>query len=258
MVYFLLLKQCEVTDVKCKACGRELPPGETECSCGEICDEVQEKEKDDATEIILTPDGRDLASLEKKQSGSKTRIIVLTAILAVVCIAGVILFFVLRSGDPLDEDTWRSVKKDGYSITLPKALEENDNIHEDDPDFKKIGFFVCDTAAVYISKSELNEAEKDLVKKSGVEKIRQDMIKNSKKMKLDNQSMTVKMQGDLVITEYAEVRQQYLKSSEDVWIVTAVLVTEDSIYEIEGCCSRDDKDKYHDSICKWLESFKPE
>ena len=60
------------------------------------------------------------------------------------------------SGDPLDEDTWRSVKKDGYSITLPKALEENDNINEDDPDFEKIGFFVCDTAAVYISKSELN------------------------------------------------------------------------------------------------------
>jgi hypothetical protein len=256
MVYFLLSKLREVTDVKCKECGRELPPGETKCPCSESSNEKQKN--DDTTEKVMTPDGRDLASLEKKPAPSKKRVIVLSVILAVVCIAGVILYFALKGPDPLDESTWRKVEKDGYSITLPEALKENDNINEDDPDFEKIGFFVCDTAAVYISKSELNEAEKDLVKKSGVEKIRQDMIKNSKKMKLDNQSMTVKMQGDLVITEYAEVRQQYLKSSEDVWIVTAVLVTEDSIYEIEGCCSRDDKDKYHDAMYKWLESFKPE
>lgn len=256
MVYFLLSKLREVTDLKCKECGRELPPGETKCQCSESSNKKQKN--DDTTEKVMTPDGRDLASLEKKPAPSKKRVIVLSVILAVVCIAGVILYFALKGPDPLDESTWRKVEKDGYSITLPEALKENDNINEDDPDFEKIGFFVCDTAAVYISKSELNEAEKDLVKKSGVEKIRQDMIKNSKKMKLDNQSMTVKMQGDLVITEYAEVRQQYLKSSEDVWIVTAVLVTEDSIYEIEGCCSRDDKDKYHDAMYKWLESFKPE
>ena len=256
MVYFLLSKLREVTDVKCKECGRELPTGETKCPCSESSNKKQKN--DETTEKVMTPDGRDLASLEKKPAPSKKRVIVLSVILAVVCIAGVILYFALKGPDPLDESTWRKVEKDGYSITLPEALKENDNINEDDPDFEKIGFFVCDTAAVYISKSELNPAEKKLVKESGVEKIRRDMIKNSKKVKLDNETMTVEMHGDLVVTEYAEVRQKYLKSSEDVWIVTAVLVTEDSVYEIESCCCRDDKDKYHDAMYKWLESFKPE
>jgi len=242
--------------VKCKECGRELPPGETKCPCSESSNKKQKN--DDTTEKVMTPDGRDLASLEKKPAPSKKRVIVLSVILVAVCIAGVILYFALKGPDPLDESTWRKVEKDGYSITLPEALKENDNINEDDPDFEKIGFFVCDTAAVYISKSELNPAEKKLVKESGVEKIRRDMIKNSKKVKLDNETMTVEMHGDLVVTEYAEVRQKYLKSSEDVWIVTAVLVTEDSVYEIENCCCRDDKDKYHDAMYKWLESFKPE
>lgn len=256
MVYFLLSKLREVTDVKCKECGRELPPGETKCPCSESSNEKQKN--DDTTEKVMTPDGRDLASLEKKPVPSKKRVIVLSVILAVVCIAGVILYFALKGPDPLDESTWRKVEKDGYSITLPEALKENDNIKEDDPDFEKIGFFVCDTAAVYISKSELNPAEKKLVKESGVERIRQNMIKNSKSVNLGNQSITVKEHGDLVISEYPEVREKYLTSSKDVWIITAVLVTKDSVYEIEGCCGQDDKDKYSDSIYKWLESFKPE
>ena len=111
--------------MKCKNCGREIKKGEIECECGAP---IEQEKAGDKNAKLTTPDGRDLSALEKP-AVKKTDIspVILVVIAAVIAIIAFIIYKVIVGSDIRNKDNWKTVEKDTFSITIPKAMEESDD-----------------------------------------------------------------------------------------------------------------------------------
>lgn len=229
--------------MKCEVCGRELAPEETVCECGNVLKSEQSGEK------------KEKSAKPKKASKAVNAAI----FLAMAVVMGVAAFFVYRliiTSDIRDKDNWHTVENENYSITIPKAMEESDDDVEIDSDFTKLGFFKCSKASVYISKAELNDEEQKQIKSEGLEVVINETVKKGKNQTINGYEINPQKVGDLIIVEYPLVAEGYIKGEEELWAVSATLITEQSIYQIDAYCANDDAEDYQGAMVKWLESFK--
>ena len=180
--------------------------------------------------------------------------------LIIFALIGVGVFFafkLFKSKDVLNEDSWEKRELGSCTITIPRALEESDNIIELNSNYTKLGFFTSENAAVHVTQYQLSDNEKQVLEaQGGVNTIKQNLIATSKKRKINGQQLDPKERGDLICVEYPATKKHYISSTDDVWVLDATLVTQKGVYELEACCPKADKDKYIDSMYKWLESFK--
>ena len=237
--------------MKCSSCGRELEEGTLVCECGQVVGE----EKGDSDEL-KTPDGRSLASLEKPSvSSRRNNILIICAMAAVI---GVIAFFVYKmiiGRELTDEKGWKEFETDSFSITMPDVLKESDEISETDPDYTKLGFYTSEKIAVYVSKAELNEEEKSVVKTHGIDAIRKSMMQEGSDQMINGQKLSPKQLGDMIYVEFPATKDGYIEVTDLLWEIDATLVTEDALYELEVYCPEQDKDEYSEAMLKWIESF---
>ena len=203
-----------------------------------------------------TPDGRDLASLEKPAvSNRRTNVLIILAMAVVIGIIAFIVYKVIIGRDLTDEKGWKKFETDSFSITMPDVLKESDKISESDPDYTKLGFYTSEKIAVYVTKASLNEDERSVIKTSGIEAIKKNMIKQGGEQIVNGQPLDPKELGDKIYVEFPATKDGYIEVTDLLWEVDATLVTQNAVYEIEVYCPEQDKDIYRDSMVKWIESF---
>ena len=254
--------------MRCQYCGREAQPGQVYCECGHPISlsggndygaaSGFHEPPSDYDKNWYTPDGRSLSSLEKKPGmGFGVKVLIMLIIFALICVGVFFAFKLFKSKDVLDEDSWEKRELGSCTITIPSALKESDNIIELNSNYTKLGFFTSENAAVHVTQYQLSDNEKQVLEaQGGVNTIKQNLIATSKKRKINGQQLDPKERGDLICVEYPATKKHYISSTDDVWVLDATLVTQKGVYELEACCPKADKDKYIDSMYKWLESFK--
>ena len=254
--------------MRCQYCGREAQPGQVYCECGHPISLSGGTDygasggfpdpPSDYDRNWFTPDGRSLSSLEKKSGmGAGGKILIMLIVLAIIGVGAFVGYKLIKGKDVLDEDSWEKRDLGGCTITIPSALEESDNIIELNQNYKKLGFFTSENAAVYVTQYQLSADEQSVLQaQGGVDTLKKNIIDTDKRRKINGQQLDPKQRGDLICVEYPATKKNYIKSTDDVWILNATLVTQKGVYELEACCPKADKDKYIDSMYKWLESFK--
>lgn len=257
--------------MRCQYCGREAQPGQVYCECGHPISLsgdnfsqpnpqpgfYQPGYQQQGFGSGFTPDGRSLASLQKKPgSGIGVKIVIVLVVIALLCGGGFLAYKLIKGQDVLDEDNWKKIDKSNYSITLPGAMKESDNIVELDPSYTREGFFQADDAAVYIGRMDLDADQQNIIKSNGLDKFKQAMLQAGSQRSINGQKLDPKMRGDLIVMEYSATRKNYLKNTDEVYILDAIYINEEVMYELEAYCPKADKDKYIDSMYKWVDSFK--
>ena len=254
--------------MRCQYCVREAQPGQVYCECGHPISLSGGTDygasggfpdpPSDYDRNWYTPDGRSLSSLEKKSGmGAGGKILIMLIVLAIIGVGAFVGYKLIKGKDVLDEDSWEKRDLGGCTITIPSALEESDNVIELNQNYKKLGFFTSENAAVYVTQYQLSADEQSVLQaQGGVDTLKKNIIDTDKRRKINGQQLDPKQRGDLICVEYPATKKNYIKSTDDVWILNATLVTQKGVYELEACCPKADKDKYIDSMYKWLESFK--
>lgn len=251
--------------MRCQYCGREAQPGQVYCECGHpisLSNDGYGAPTQGFNNVpdygnIMTPDGRDLASLQRKSGmGAGGKILVMLLVIIMIGVGGFFGYKFIKGGDPLDESTWEKVDKDSFSITIPKSFKESNNIIELSQGYDRLGFFKGDKAGVYIAKAEFTSDIKQAIQQIGVEGLKQTTIQAGNQQTINGYKVTVKERGDLLYMEYPVTRKNYIDSTDKLWIVDATLITKDRMYEIEAYCAESEKDKYMDAMLKWIDSFK--
>lgn len=254
--------------MRCQYCGREAQPGQVYCECGHPISLSGGTDygasggfpepPSDYDRNWYTPDGRSLSSLEKKSGmGAGGKILIMLIVLAIIGVGAFVGYKLIKGKDVLDEDSWEKRDLGGCTITIPSALEESDNVIELNQNYKKLGFFTSENAAVYVTQYQLSADEQSVLQaQGGVDTLKKNIIDTDKRRKINGQQLDPKQRGDLICVEYPATKKNYIKSTDEVWILNATLVTQKGVYELEACCPKADKDKYIDSMYKWLESFK--
>lgn len=254
--------------MRCQYCGREAQPGQVYCECGHpislsggtdySASGGFPEPPSDYDRNWYTPDGRSLSSLEKKSGmGAGGKILIMLIVLAIIGVGAFVGYKLIKGKDVLDEDSWEKRDLGGCTITIPSALEESDNVIELNQNYNKLGFFTSENAAVYVTQYQLSADEQSVLQaQGGVDTLKKNIIDTDKRRKINGQQLDPKQRGDLICVEYPATKKNYIKSTDEVWILNATLVTQKGVYELEACCPKADKDKYIDSMYKWLESFK--
>lgn len=254
--------------MRCQYCGREAQPGQVYCECGHPISLSGGTDygasggfpepPSDYDRNWYTPDGRSLSSLEKKSGmGAGGKILIMLIVLAIIGVGAFVGYKLIKGKDVLDEDSWEKRDLGGCTITIPSALEESDNVIELNQNYKKLGFFTSENAAVYVTQYQLSADEQSVLQaQGGVDTLKKNIIDTDKRRKINGQQLDPKQRGNLICVEYPATKKNYIKSTDEVWILNATLVTQKGVYELEACCPKADKDKYIDSMYKWLESFK--
>lgn len=242
--------------MKCEYCGRKLKDGELTCECGHAAGSSPKDERPQGAETkqesILTPDGRDLSSLKKPAKLSKgANAAIILAMALFFAVGAFIIYKLIIGADLRDEDTWKKIDKDTFSITLPSAMKESDDKKELDADYEKLGFFKAGKASVYISKADFNEDEKKMLKLRGVEGVRNWTLENAQRQKLN-----ARKEDDLIIVELAVRQDDLVKGTDELWQISGTLITEDCIYQIDAFCAYSEMKNYAECMLKWIKSFK--
>ncbi len=205
----------------------------------------------------MTPDGRDLASLQKKPGLSAgAKILLMLLVIVIIGVCGFVAFMIIKGGDELDENNWKKIDKSEFTITIPESFKESDNLIELDNEYTKLGYFKGKNAGVYISRSDFSAQEQSVIKQQGLAAMKKTMIEIGSRRKINGQQITVKERGDLLVTEFPATRKNYISGTDKLWVVDASLVLEDRLYEIEAYCAESEKDKYSEAMYKWIDSFK--
>lgn len=256
--------------MRCQYCGREAQPGQVYCECGHPVSLSQgadprassfgfDEPPSDYDRNWYTPDGRSLSSLEKKGMGAGGKIVIMLIVIMALAAGAFFAYkFITQSKDLLDEDNWEKKSFSKGSITLPSAMKESDNIIELSKDYTKLAFFTSDNAAVYLLEYKMPADKMEYMKTpEGLNAIKQNLITYNKRRKINNYQLDPKQHGELICFEYPSTKKNYIKSTSELWVVNASLVTPNGLYEMEAYCPKAEKDKYLDAMYKWLESFKP-
>ena len=255
--------------MRCQYCGREAQPGQVYCECGHPVSLSQgadpyagssgfNEPPSDYDRAMFTPDGRSLASLEKKGMGAGGKIVITLIVIMILAVGGFVAYKLIKGGDVLDEDNWETLDKPGFSITLPSAMKESDNIIELNKNYTRLGFFTSEKAAVYVLEYQLPSDQESILKTAnGIKLFKQSLMETTKRRNINGHKLDPKERGDLICFEYPATKKNYISSTNELWVINASLVTQTGVYEMEAYCPEADKDKYIDSMYKWLESFKP-
>ncbi len=250
--------------MRCQYCGREAQPGQVYCECGHPVSlsgassdpYAQGFQQPQGFGNMYTPDGRNLASLQKQGMGAGGKIAIMLIVILLVAAGGFLAFKLLTGGDILDESNWKKFEKSEFSITLPKSFEENNNVVHINSNSSKLAFYKGKQAGVYISKGEFTSQQKSAIQTYGLDAIKDSFIRVGNTRKVNGYQVTIKERGDMLYMEYPLTRSGYISGDDKLWIIDATLITKDRMYEIEAYCAESEKDKYSDVMFKWIDSFK--
>lgn len=254
--------------MRCQFCGREAQPGQVYCECGHPISLSGGSDPyavsngfptppSDYDKQWMTPDGRSLSSLQKKPGmGVGAKIVLIIIVLAILGAGGFLAYKLIKGGDVLDEGSWKTIDGNGFSITLPSALKESDNIIELNKSAKKLGFYKGKSVAAHITKTAFTSQEKQIVQQNGLDAVKQNIIAQAGRRKINGQQLVPKERGNLIVVEYSAQRKNYIEDTDKVWVIDGMLITDSCIYEVELYCPESDKSKYTEAMYKWLDSFK--
>lgn len=167
--------------------------------------------------------------------------IFLGVVIVLAAAFGVAKAFVLKDGYSITHDgSWREVSHSEVSITIPKTmkLDKDRSVKKDNTEAV---YYKNTKAEVRIGKTGYPDPEK--LKKVDLEEI---VTKNAEKQ---GNSAVKKINNGYYFTYVGKEKTQTHYS------LLAFFIEGDAIYDVEVSCLLGDKDKFEDSMVKWLESF---
>lgn len=230
--------------MKSEACEHESEQGEKACErSNQLSDEKPAQSKKNR-------------SRKPSVTSKATNALIIFVMAVVIGIAAFFVYKLIIDSDIRNKDNWKTVEKQEYSISVPKAMQESEDDIEIDSDYTKLGFFRCSKASVYISKAEFNEEEKNQIRSEGLEVIKNQMLKNGEKKEINGYRLNPQQRGELIFVEYPVSAKDIVKGEEKLWVVSATLVTNQCIYQVDAYCASDDAEDYEGAMVGWLETFK--
>lgn len=217
----------------CQYCGREVEAGQQFCECGHP---ILNTAAAGSPSYAAVPMKRSSPSVPK----------FVWILLAVVLLGAGGYFFshFMDSRNLVNEDTWHEVSGSGYTVTIPKALKKSDKTLQTSSGYKVIGFYTSTEAAFSVATTSSEGLSTD------------DLMLYFSNYSIDGQKLEPKkLKDDMIYFEYTRTQKDVIKKSDNLFIVDAMCVVDDKIYEAYAYCANEDKDKYRDSMIKWVESF---
>ncbi|MBR6102221.1 MAG: zinc ribbon domain-containing protein [Ruminococcus sp.] len=245
--------------MECPYCGREVQEGAVYCECGRpvnIAGASAGASAGPATTFQQQLDSQTLDSVKRKV---KVPVLPIVIMIVALIAAGVFLFLHFRSiSNITKEDTWETVNGKGYTIVLPAALKENTDkmLTVQGSDYTKLAFYTSGPAAVYIERRDLTAYEKETFSGLTTKQIL-DQYK-TRVFKINDQEIDFKERNGYLYFEYDSHKPNYIGDSDEVQVIEAMRYTSDYLYEFYAYCDAKEKDKYRESMFKWLDSFTPD
>ena len=241
--------------MECPYCGREVKEGETFCECGRPINIAGTS--GGASAGPMTAFEQQLSTQTLASVKQKKRLPILPLIILLLVCAGVGGFFGIRmiqDSNLKKPDTWEVVDRPEYTIKLPTALKnDTDRMVEIDSSVEKLDFFSTRKAAVYVTARRLTAAEQEMYKDTEPKLV----VNNNKTMTINGQKIEPVERGKFMIFEYSAHRQNYISSTDDLWVIEANTVTKKAWYTIEVYCPETEKDTYREYMLQWIDSFTP-
>lgn len=242
--------------MKCPFCGRENEEGKTFCECG--------RPLTYGNAVKVNPEGASFAdqvrnqtldSVKVKKSVSLSQLVpVIVIVLAAVAAGVFFLMGYITEKNILKPETWETVKKGNYSISLPKAMKESELL-ELNNNFKNIGFFNCDKVAVYVAMNIFNDSQKQMY---AGQDLKQLALDSPVKRSINGVELVpqVREGQDYIYVEYPTSHKNYIKESDNLWVIIGTYITDNAMYEISTYCAESEKDTYRDVMFEMIDSFK--
>ncbi|MBR1393110.1 MAG: zinc ribbon domain-containing protein [Ruminococcus sp.] len=242
--------------MKCQFCGRENEDGKTFCECGRpLTYGTDAAVAGQSFEDQLK--SQTLDSVKVKKSVSFTQLLPVIVIVLAAIAAGVFfLMGYITEKNILKPETWETVKKGNYSISLPKAMKEAELL-ELNSSFENIGFFTSDKVAVYIAMNVYNGSQKEMY---GDKDIKQLVLDSPVKRTVNGVELVPQIREgqDYIFVEYPTSHKNYIKESDELWTIIGTYFTENAMYEVSTFCAESEKDTYRDVMFEMIDSFKLE
>ena len=242
----------------CPYCGRKVAEGKTFCECGRpvslsaAAAGSSPAPKSDFQQML---DQQTLSSVKGKKQVPILPIVIIVA--ACIAIGVVFLMKFISEGNIVKEDTWEVIDEPKYSIKLPTAMSDKTEkmLTVQGDSYEKIAFYTCSKAAVYITGRGLHDAEKEMYGGASTSEIMKLYEPITRKV---NDVVVVPQQREkYVFYEMAMHRANYISDTDEVWEIQSIRFTDDHLYEVSAYCPESEKDKYRESMLKWLDSFEP-
>lgn len=201
------------------------------------------------------PEGVTLESLHKPARSAPPMWIF--GLVFLVCIGVILYFFVFRHTDITKESSWQTMTRDCYTMQFSKDLKDERKRMVSIGSGELIDFFSGEEAAVLINRRKWTDAEKAKFNELGINGVKTEMYNLFRRRTINGVKVEPEVRGDMLYFETTGTKKNYIGKSDDVYEIEATFITEEAVFDVEVFCAEADKDKYKDTLFKWLDTFKP-
>lgn len=229
--------------MKCSHCGKEVPEGELFCSCGHPVT-INENSADPSQ--MDSPLVTSIGSTKTKKGMPK--FVQTLIVVAVFLLIGFGYVYYKNTYSLTNEKSYHEVSTSEFSMTIPKTLEKSSTTGSVSDGMVPVAFYTSEKAAVDIEKIPYSQ-------NPALESM--DMDAYLEYLSATDSDMKPTKDGDVVYVTYIDDGgSAALKNSKDCYVVEALFQGDDAMYSVNAYCYNEDKDKYEESLIKWVKSFK--
>ena len=234
--------------MKCMYCGQDNPDGAVFCVCGRP---LSLHGGYNNPFPMQTPD-----MVKHRKAVPKTPFIILLVL--VLGVAGFFGYKKLLEKSITDESTWHNVTGDGYSITVPKTLKKGEMLTVGDSDIKLVDFYTSQDVGFDVCVCQYTEEEKAILGGLSVQEVFNIYTADGRRTrKINDQELKFKVREGKNYF-YAGVNRHcinHIGKTDEVYYIEAIFPYKDCYYQVDVYCAETDKDKYEETLLKWLDSF---
>ncbi|MCR5718282.1 MAG: hypothetical protein K6F80_04510 [Oscillospiraceae bacterium] len=231
--------------MRCNVCGRELPPGQMFCQCGNTVSNSQGGYEYDYN--------GGAGDLNVNSSSGKTMLIAVIAGIAVFAvIIAVIVSMLLGAGSNITDPTkWETVSTAHYQMTRPKSMKEID-FKMDMGNVTDLGTYRTGDVMMNIGTFQFTAEQKKYLKRKKVAEQLKSLLPA-----FAGEGAAIQERGNMCYTETEmDVPGAFFGNSK-VKYVSAYYVSNNGMYVVQVITPVGKYAKYQDSIFAWMDSFRP-
>lgn len=173
--------------------------------------------------------------------------IIISVIITLVCAAaGYFGYGYMLEKNITDSSRWNTFYNDEFSVDLPKDMKSSDKLFHTSSGQKQIAFYHNSKACFSVAKLpySVNAALKDM-----------DIEKYFSKITVNGEHLTLfPINGGFYYTSTKKNSSSF-KKTDEVFEIEGAFKGKNAVYSVVIQCRLEDKDKYEESMLKWLESF---
>lgn len=173
--------------------------------------------------------------------------IIISVIITLVCAAaGYFGYGYMLEKNITDSSRWDTFYNDEFSVDLPKDMKSSDKLFHTSDGQKQIAFYHNSKACFSVAKIpySVNSALKDL-----------DLEKYFSKITVNGEHLTLfPINGGFYYTSTKKNSGSF-KKTDEVFEIEGAFKGKNAVYSVVIQCRVEDRDKYEESMLKWLESF---